>query len=161
MAVEVSPLFTEDRVCIRGISDREPIPIYISEAVEIAASDREPVPEGANTWGSPHPLSITEMRDVSSYAFYLPRAPRSYERAGVHVQCPSFDKDGGHKESVSWFTLNGEVEEQPDGAVVHIPMKQVIERVKDVPATTPSKFFGITKTTYVTFTPFCGPIEGQ
>jgi hypothetical protein len=47
--------------------------------------------------------------------------------------------------------------EQPNGPVVLIDLKLVKERLKHLPATTSGKVLGFTntKTTYVTFTPFC------
>lgn len=155
MNAEVSLLFSQDRVCIRGISEQEPIPIYISSGVEITRSDREPVPEGQHVWGDEMTRSVAEVRDSSSFSFWLPRAPRSYERVGVHVKYPLFDRNGNRTHNVSWFVVYGEHEEQPEGDLVRIDMKSVKERIRGLPATTTGKILGLTKKTDVTFTPFC------
>jgi len=64
----------------------EPIAILISDGVEIAPSDREAIADANHVWGEEQALSVEEVRNSSSYAFYLPRAPHSYERVGVHVK---------------------------------------------------------------------------
>ena len=163
MTPEVALLFTHDQVCIRGISEQEPVPILITRGVEIAASDREPVPEGSHTWGDERTLSVAEVRDSSSHAFYLPRSPRSFERVGVHVEYPLFDKNGHRKNSVSWFEIYGKHVEQPGGPLVRIDFKVVKDRIKQLPVSTTGRILGLThtKTTYVTFTPFCEPIDDQ
>jgi hypothetical protein len=159
MTPEVAILFTNDKVCIRGISEQEPMPILITRGVEIAAYDREPIPEARHAWGDEGTVSASEVRDSSSRAFNLPRAPRSYERVGVHVEFPLFDKDGRRKETVSWFEVYGEYVEQPGGPLVQIDLKTVKDHINQLPATTTGKILGLTKTTYVTFTPFCEPID--
>jgi class 3 adenylate cyclase len=157
MTPEVAMLFTDDEVCIRGISEQEPMPILISTEVDIAASDREPILEARQIWGVERTLSVAEVRESASHAFYLPRPPRSSERVGVHVEYPLFDKDGKRKDSISWLDVCGEYFHQPHGALVQIELKQVKDRIKQLPATTTGKLLGITKKTYVTFTPFCEP----
>jgi hypothetical protein len=159
MEPEVALHFSEDCICIRGISEQEPISISITGGVLITPADREPLSDSKNEWGSPQTLSVEEVLDLSTYGFYLPRAPHSYEVAAVHVEYPSFDKDGKRSKSISWFTIKGEVEEQPNGPIVRIPMKRVKECVKELPVTTTSKFWGTTKKTTVKFTPFCEPKE--
>ena len=159
MTPEVAILFTNDKVCIRGISEQEPMPILITRGVEIAAYDREPIPEARHAWGDEGTVSVSEVRDSSSRAFYLPRAPRSYERVGVHVEFQLFDNDGRRKETVSWFEVYGEYVEQPGGPLVQIDLKTVKDHINQLPATTTGKILGLTKTTYVTFTPFCEPID--
>ena len=161
MTPEVAMLFTNDKVCIRGISEQEPLPILITRGVEIAASDREPIPEAKHAWGDERTISVSEVRDSSSHAFYLPRAPRSHERVGVYVEFPLFDKDGRRKDTVSWFEVYGDYLEQPGGPLVWINLKEVKNRIKQLPASTTGKILGLTKTTYVTFTPFCEPIHGE
>jgi len=163
MTPEVAMLFTSDEVCVRGISEREPLPIFITRGVEIAASDREPIPEASHTWGGERTLSVAEVRDSSSHAFYLPRSPRSFERVGVHVEYPLFDKNGRRKDTVSWFEVYGKYVEQPGGPLVRIDFKVVKDRIKQLPVTTTSKILGLThtKTTYVTFTPYCEPIDDE
>jgi class 3 adenylate cyclase len=157
MDPELATRFSDDRVCIRGISERKPLAIVISKGVEIAASDREPIPEADHVWGVETTLSLNEIRDSSSYAFYLPRPPRSFERVGVYVEYPLFDSDGGSKSSVSWLSVPGTYVERPNGPMVRIDLKRVKERVIDLPETTTGKVLGFTHTkiTYVTFTPFC------
>jgi hypothetical protein len=129
----------------------------ISKDVEIDPFDREPIPDASNRWGHERTLSVEEVRESSSHGFYLRRPPRSYERVGVHVQYPLFDKNGRAKDSVSWVNVYGDYLQQPNGPIVTIPFKTVKERIKELPATTTSKILGWThtKTTYVTFTPFC------
>lgn len=163
MMPEIAPLFTADEVCIRGISEQVPIPIVISKDVEIAASDREPTSEASNRWGDAHTLSVKEVRDSSSHAFYLPRPPRSYERVGVHVEYPLFDKNGKPKDSVSWLDVHGDYLQQPNGPLVIIDFKVVKDQIKQLPPTTTSKVLGFThtKTTYVTFTPFLETIDDE
>lgn len=157
MDAEVAKLFTDDEVCIRGISEEEPIAILISDGVEIAPSDREAIADANHVWGEEQTLSVEEVRNSSSYAFYLPRAPRSYERVGVHVKYPMIGKDGRRTTTVSWLDVPGTCLEQPDGPVVLIDFRPVKEKLKHLPATTTGKVLGFTKTktTSVTFTPFC------
>lgn len=163
MTPEVALRFTDDEVCIRGIAEQEPIPIVISTDVEINESDREPIPEGSNRWGDPRTMSVAEVRESSGHSFYLRRPPRSYERVGVHVQYPLFDKNGKQKDSVLWLNVYGSYVQQPDGALVSIEFKAVKGRIKQLPETTTSKILGFThtKTTYVTFTPFCEPMDEE
>ena len=66
------------------------------------------MPEARQVWGEEQTLSVAEVRESSSHAFYLPRPPRSYERMGVYVEYPLFDKDGKRKDSVSWLEVYGE-----------------------------------------------------
>lgn len=157
MDAEVAQLFTDDKVCIRGISDQVPMAILISEGVEIARSDREPIPEADHVWGEARTLPLDEVRNSSSYSFYLPRPPHSFERVGVHVEYPLFGKDGRPKPAVSWLSLHGTYLEQPNGPMVRIDLKRVHDHVKTLPESTTGKVFGFTHTkkTYVTFTPFC------
>jgi class 3 adenylate cyclase len=75
MAPEVALLFTDDEVCIRGISEQTAIPIMISTGVEIARSDREPIPEARQVYGDPDTMSVADARESSSHAFYLPSVP--------------------------------------------------------------------------------------
>lgn len=56
MAQEVAMLFTNDEVCIRGIAEHDPVPILITTGVEIARSDREPIPEASHIWGDERTL---------------------------------------------------------------------------------------------------------
>lgn len=153
----VATSFRADRVCVRGISEQTTIPIYVTKRVEISPADREPIPESKFTWGCAQPLSVADVMESSAYCFYLPRAPRSYEHAGVQVQYPGFDSDGNDKDSVHSFDLFGDVEERPEGHVVVIPFDRVQQSINGVPPTTITKFLGRTKTTYVQFTPFCCP----
>ena len=157
MTLDVAVLFIEDGICIRGISEQEPIPIVISKAVETADTDREPIPDASNRWGTPQTLSVAEVLESSGHGFYLRRSPRSDERVGVHVEYPLFDTSGKRKDSVSWLDIYGDYLQQPHGPLVTIDFKEVKERIKHLPETTTSKILGFAhaKTTYVTFTPFC------
>lgn len=158
MDEEIATSFSEDRVCIRGISDQEPIPIFISAGVDISRADREPVPQSKNTWGNTSSVSVAEILKSSSYSFWLPRAPRSYERAGVYIVYPNYDEQGNQSGNRS-FTLFGDVKERPQGVVVMIDMSTVKGHLANVPPTTITKLLGRTKTTFVTFTTFCGPSD--
>jgi hypothetical protein len=159
MEPEVAGHFSEDRVCIRGISEQEPIQIYVTASVEITPADREPMAPSKYAWGDPVSLEVEKIRELRTYGFYLPRAPRSYEKAGVYVQLPVFDKLGKRSGDVTHLMLPGDVEEHPNGVTVYISMKRVIESIKDVPASTTMKIVGIIRKTNVTFTPYCGPAE--
>lgn len=163
MAPEVAKLFRNDKVCIRGISEQEPMPIYTTMDVEIAESDREPIPEANHVWGEEEILSVAEVRESSSRMFCLPRSPRSNEQAGVHVEWPTFDKDGHPKNTVLSLEVFGEYSEQPNGPFVSIPLDVVQDRIKRLPATTTSKFlkWNQTNTTYLTFTPFCKRVDSE
>lgn len=97
---DLADSFTEDRVCIRGISEQEPIPILVSADVCISPFDREPIPESKMTWGDAQRMSVSDVRTTSIFMFYLPRAPRSFERAGVHVEYPTGVPC--HWEAVPW-----------------------------------------------------------
>jgi class 3 adenylate cyclase len=159
MEPETAMHFSEDEVCIRGISEQDPISIFVTDEVFINPADREPMLDSSHIWGSETTLSVEEIRGISTYGFYLPRQPHSFEVAGVHVQHPSFDADGERRRSVSWFRSYGDVEQQPNGSLVLISMDKLKERIVHLPATSESKFWGITKKTYLTFTPFCEPRE--
>jgi len=159
MTTDIEPLFEEDEVCIRGISEQQAMPIFVTRMVEISDADREPIAEAKHTWGDSVSLSLSEIRDLSTYSFYLPRPPRSYERCGVHVQYPLFDRDDKPKDTVSWLTIYGSFQEQPGGILVQVDLQSVKDQTKTMPATTTSKVLGWTKTTRVTFTPFCGPLD--
>jgi class 3 adenylate cyclase len=163
MTPEIAMLFTDDGVCIRGISEQEPIPIMVSKEVEIAASDREPTPDASNRWGDPVTMPVAEVRESSGHAFYLRRSPRANERLGVHVEYPIFDKNGRPKDSVSWLDVYGDYLQQPKGPLVRIDFRTVKERIKQLPEARTDKILGFayTKTTYVTFTPFCEPMQAE
>lgn len=158
MEDEVAVKFSDDRVCIRGISEDEPIPISITRGVKITPADREPLKLSTYHWGEPRTLSVDQVREESTYGFYLPRAPYSYEVAEVLVEYPFFNKEGKRTEDVGWLEIQGKLEEKPAGWVIYIPMKRVKECIKETPATT-TTFLGITRKSNVTFTPFCRPAE--
>ena len=67
MEPEVAASFKEDRICIRGISEQEPLGIYITRGVEITASDREPVTSSLFAWGEPETLSVEKVRGLDTY----------------------------------------------------------------------------------------------
>jgi len=161
MTPEVAMLFRSDEICIRGISEEEAIPIVISADIEITQSDRQPIPDASNRWGEPQTMSVAEVRESSGHGFYLRRRPFADEQVGVHVEYPLFDKDGKRKDSISWLDVYGEYFHQPHGALVQIELKQVKDRIKQLPATTTGKILGIAKKTYVTFTPFCEPDDDE
>lgn len=58
---------------------------------------------------------------------------------------------------MSWLDVYGKYSQQPGGPLVTIDLKEVKDRIKQLPATTTGNILGLTKTTYVTFTPFCEP----
>lgn len=156
---DLADSFSKDRVCIRGISEQTPIEILLTDGVRISPADREPLPESKNLWGTQERLTLSELRESSQFSFYLPRAPRSFERAGVHVEFPSFDKEGNDTGWIRSLELYGEVAEHPQGTVVIIPLKRVHEGTKTLPPTIITKILGRTKPTYVTFTSFCAPLD--
>jgi class 3 adenylate cyclase len=161
MEPDIATAFSEDQVCIRGISEEVPVAIFVTGSVDILPADRAPIPQSRTHWGEPMTLPVDEIRGLSTYGFHLPRAPRSNESAGVHVTCPVFDNDGKRKDSVVSFNIDGRIEEHPGGTVIYASMKRVNSTVKSVPATTTSKFWNITKHTTVTFTPFCAPRDDE
>jgi class 3 adenylate cyclase len=110
MTDDVMPLFVEDDIFIRGISEDVPMSINVSGGVEIQAADRQPFSEG-NRWGYSTSLTVEEVRDSSSYGFYLRRPPRDDERVGVYIRFPVFDKNGRPKEAVSTYAIDGQYEE--------------------------------------------------
>lgn len=103
------------------------------------------------------------VRESSGHGFYLRRRPLSDERVGVHVEYSLFDKNDKPKDSVSYLDVYGDYVQQPNGPLVTIDFKRVTERIKQLPETTTGKILGFThtKTTYVTFTPFCAPIDEE
>jgi class 3 adenylate cyclase len=155
MEPEVAARFSEDRVCIRGIAEDDPIPVYVTSGVDIKDADREPLTPG-RTWGEAQRLSLAQVREMSSYGFYLPRAPHSYESAMVHIEYPAFDKQGKPESNVRTLDISGTVEEHPSGAVVYIPLKRVRDALQNAPETSTATLLGFTKTkkTSVMFTPF-------
>jgi hypothetical protein len=156
MEDEVARGFSGDRVCIRGISEDEPISISVTQGVKITPADREPLKRSIYHWGEPQILSVDQVRKESSYGFYLPRAPYSYEVAEVLVEYPFFDKEGKRTNDVGWLEIQGKIEEKPGGWLIFIPLKRIKECISETPAAT-TTFLGISKKTTVTFTPFCRP----
>ncbi len=159
MEDEIAENFSDDRVCIRGISEDEPIQISITSGVKITPADREPLKRSTHHWGSPQTLSVDQVREESSYGFYLPRPPHSYEVAKVLVEYPVFDKKLKRTGDVYSFEVQGRIEEKPQGAIMYVQMQQVAKHLTGIPAATTSKFLEITRKTKVTFTPFCRPSE--
>ena len=163
MEPEVAARFSEDRVCIRGIAEDRPIPVYVAAGVKITDKDREPLTRSGRTWGEAERLSLAQIREIPNYGFYLPRVPHGYESALVHIEYRMFDKQGKPESDVRTLEIPGTVEEHPDGPVVRIPLKRVQDALEDAPETSTSTFFGITrpKKTSVMFTPFLGPAKGS
>lgn len=159
MDAEVGPSFSSDLICIRGIADEEPIAVSVTADVIISPSDREPTSTARNIWGTPTKLKVEHVLRLSNFGFYLPRAPRAHETASVHVQIPIFDKVGKREDSTATFTIAGDVEEEPDGCLVRIKMRDVHESLTGVPQTVASKMLWTTmeRATEVTFTPFIKP----
>lgn len=153
MTEDVALLFSEDAICVRGISEEVPIPIMISLDVEIQYSDRQPVSD-ASRWGESVLLTVEEIRESSSYGFYLRRPPRDDERVAVLVEYPIFDKSGRPKETISSLELDGIYERRPGGSIVRIDLASVQEQIRGLPATWTSKFLNVTKKTQVKFIPF-------
>jgi hypothetical protein len=158
MEPDVAELFNRDRVCLRSIAEERPIPVYVTAGVEITAADREPLTRAGRVWGEPQTLSLAKIRESSSYGFYLTRAPHSYEVARVHVEYPTFGKDGKPEDTIRSFDMSGRVEEHPNGSIVYIPLRKIRDSLIGAPATWVTSFLGIvkTKTTFITFTPFIG-----
>ena len=161
MEPDIADLFSSDEVFIRGLDEQEPTEIYVTEDVEITPADREPPSSSKNTWGTGTNLSVEDVLAHTGHGFYLPRPPRSYEIASVLVEIPIFNKDDKRARSVTSISLDGAVEEKPAGSLVRISFKDVHENLKGIPATTVSKVFSITKTTYVTFIPYCRPADEE
>ena len=161
MTPEIATLFTDDAICIRGLSEQTPIPIFISEGVKIARSDREPISETRHVWGQALTLSVAEIRESSWYGFPLPRRPRSYERVGVYVEFPVFDKAGRPVRSVQWLEVEGLFVEQPNGPLVQVNLESVKDSIKGLPVTTTNKLLGWTTGLSVKFIPFCAPMDAE
>jgi class 3 adenylate cyclase len=163
MEPEVAARFSEDQVCIRGIAEDDPIPVYITSGVEIKDKDREPLTRSGRTWGEEQTLTLARIRELSSYGFYLPRAPHTYELAMVHIEYPTFDLQGKPTGSVHIMELPGRVEEHPGGVVIYVPLKRVQDALEDAPETSTKTLLGLTrtKTTFITFTPFLDPGAGS
>lgn|GEM_PF-1262396 len=155
---DVAPLFSEDGICIRGISEEVPIPIVISSSVDIRYSDRLPISE-ASRWGHSISLSVEEVRGSSSYGFYLRRPPREDERVGVYIEYPVFDRNGRPVDTVSTSELDGVHEQRPRGSTVSIDLASVQAQIKDLPATWKTPFLGVKKQTQVKFFPFSATVD--
>ena len=155
MDEEVAEKFSEDRVCVRGISEDKPISISITSGVKITPADREPLKPSTHHWGEPHELSLEQIREESGYGFYLPRPPASYEVASVLVEYPAFDKENRPTGDVITFELAGRVEEKPQGSIIYVQMDSAKRRLTKIPVGYTTRFLGINKKTKVTFTPFC------
>lgn len=155
---ELAESFTSDSVCIRGIAEEEPIGVSITDDVIIFPSDREPIMTTRRIWGDPTDMDIADVLRQSNYGFYLPRMPRTYESAWVNVQIPGI-KNGKRDGSMITFNIPGQVDEEPDGYVVHIQFADVHKRLKGIPHTATSKFLWatITHATKLQFTPFIEP----
>jgi class 3 adenylate cyclase len=149
--------FSADRVCIRGIAEEDPIAVSITDDVVLSPADREPIGTTRNVWGYPTEMDVADVKRRSNFGFYLPRAPRSYESASVHVEIPGFRQDGERDGSTSSLTIAGDVEEEPDGCLVRINLRDVHSALRSVPSTVTSKFLGLTRKTKVKFTPFIEP----
>lgn len=159
MDEELAPSFSSDRVCIRGIAEETPIAVSITDDVKISQADREPITSSRNAWGDPTEMDVAEVLRRSNYGFYLPRAPRGHESASVHIQIPGFDDNGVLDNSMSTFTIPGEVEEEPDGCLVRIQLGEVHKSLKGIPPNVTLKILWTTTTraTKVRFTPFIEP----
>jgi hypothetical protein len=156
MDAEVSLLFSSDRVCIRGISEQEPIPIYVTESVIVSPADREPAPDSKYIYGNRTTLTVENVRKLESFGFHLPRGPRSYEVAGIFVEYPGFDSTGKETDTIRTLTIeNGRIEDHPEGFVYYIPLKSVVNSSKNLPEKTKGWLF--TYETKVTFIPYCRP----
>jgi class 3 adenylate cyclase len=152
MSQESATRFHQDRICIRGIADTDPMAVFVSSDVRIARGDREPLPESRFTWGDASELSVAEVRETSGYSFWLPRTPRSFEEVGVHFEYPSLDKNGKDTGTVHSIDLEGELDERPSGPVVTVSFDSVKRALQAVAETTLT-FWG-NKKTRVKFTPF-------
>jgi class 3 adenylate cyclase len=157
--LEVMSQFSEDHVCIRGIAEDEPIEVVVSRHVALTPADREPFPKSSVAWGRPCELSVSEVRGSTAYSFWLPQAPRSYERTGVEVSYPDVDSEGRPTDTVRTFTIVGTSEERPEGFVVSVSFEAVHQKIKSLPDTWITRVLKIEKNTLVTFTPFCKPVE--
>jgi class 3 adenylate cyclase len=157
MTDEVSALLRPDRVCIRGISEDKAQLVFVSKAVEIRPVDREPPTISALAYGDSHHMAVAEVLSHTHFSFYLPRPPTPAEIAVVEAQVPTFDEQGKRKGTISTLNIEGEVSENSDGWVVSVPFKRVKVALKGVPPTTTGKLLGITKKTWVEFTPYIRP----
>jgi hypothetical protein len=154
MSAEIAPMFSGDEVCIRGISEQAPLPIYITGAVIINPLDREPASESKYHRGEKTTLSVQQVRELDSFGFRLPRAPRSHELPGVFVEFADYGSDGkktGHVMSLE--IEEGRVEDHPGGFVFYVPMRRVKDAIKKLPSA--AKFLMFDLTTDVTFIPYC------
>ena len=157
MSDEVSALLRPDRVCIRGISEDRALPIFVSKAVEIRPADRVPPTISDLDFGDSHHMAVADVLSHTHFSFYLPRPPTRVETAVVEAQVPTFDEQGKRKGTISTLNIEGEVSENSNGWVVSIPFTRVKAALKGVPPTTTGKILGITKKTWVEFTPYIRP----
>ena len=132
---ELSSYFTSDAVYIRGIAESEPLPIHISDGVEVTRADREPIaPQSRRIWSDSDTwLSMTEVRAGGSYGFWLPRAPRSFETASVLAAWEVLRRDAKTTGTRRHIEITGDVSEQPEGYVVNIMLDEVAERTRELP----------------------------
>ncbi|MBV9098688.1 MAG: adenylate/guanylate cyclase domain-containing protein [Frankiaceae bacterium] len=150
---ELASMFGGDAVCLRGISERIPVPVQITNEVKIRAADREPIAED-DDWGDVHMMSIEEVRSTPAHAFYLPRQPLSDEVGRVWIEYPFVDDAGKVSSKRQWHEAQGRVERHPDGAVVVISFDEIKRLTAAVPERNESRFLGIRTKNYVAFTPF-------
>jgi class 3 adenylate cyclase len=150
--------FTRDHVCIRGISEDAPVSILISDDVVIQAADREPLPESRIQSGERSVMTFEEVKQLGSvFSFWLPRAPRSFEFAGVHINYPAFDSKGKSTDRYQTLRIPGDVVDDPEGFLVRISLKQVKDAIRTLPNV--DKWWIIETKNKVTFTPFCAARE--
>jgi hypothetical protein len=72
----IAARFSRDNVCIRGISEQNPLPIYITEPVLIRPADREPSLDSDYQYGEPAYLTVAQVRSQASFGFRERARPR-------------------------------------------------------------------------------------
>lgn len=146
--------FTEDRVFLRGVAEEDPVAVYKTDDVGLSPADREPIATPSTKWGNATKMSVADVLKREGFRFYLPRGPRTYESVSVHVEIPGFDQ-GKLDKTVSTLTIQGDVDEEPNGWVVEIPFDDVRRRLKGIPPMV--KTFWGSRPTTVKFTPYIEP----
>jgi len=97
--------------------------------------------------------TLEEVRDTSSFAFELPRGPRSDESAWVYVSYPALDVTGEPTGNNSYFNVRGKAERHPESWVAVVSFDQIKMRTRDLPLKV-TGFLGFKSSVKMNFTPY-------
>jgi hypothetical protein len=98
-------------------------------------------------------MTLEEVRDTSSFAFYLPRGPRSGESAWLYVSYPALGANGEPTGNSSYFNVRGKAERHPESWVAVVSFDQIKMRTRDL-SLKMTGLLGFKQSTKMDFTPY-------